>query len=86
VNHNVSASIHAQISCAFSVAIIWVLHMQCSMESTVSLVTVYYVKAFWSLVVTLTLFWLHSSSANGNCVGMNDGVAVIEQQKSMFAL
>jgi hypothetical protein len=34
------------------------------MESAVSLVAVYDVKSFWTLVVTLALFRLKSSSTN----------------------
>ena len=58
--------------------------MQRTMESAVSLVTVYGVKAFWTLVVTLTLFRLKSSSANRNGVGTHDIVAIIQQQKFVF--
>ena len=58
--------------------------MQRTMESAVSLVTVYGVKSFWTLVVTLTLFRLKSSSANRNGVGMHDIVAIIQQQKFVF--
>ncbi len=54
------------------------------MESAVPLVTVDDVQAFWTLVVTLTLFRLNSSPANRNGVGTNDVVAPIEQQKFMF--
>ena len=54
------------------------------MESTVSLVTVYGVKPFWTLVVTLTLFGPKSSSANRNGVGTHDVVAIIQQQKVVF--
>ena len=58
--------------------------MQRTMESAVSLVTVYGVKPFWTLVVTLTLFRLNASSANRNGVGSYDVVTVIEQQKFVF--
>ena len=58
--------------------------MQRTMESAVSLVTVYGVKPFWTLVVTLTLFRLKSSSANRNGVGTHDIVAIIQQQKFLF--
>ena len=55
--------------------------MQGTMESAVALMTVYEVKPFWSLVVTLPLFGLNSSSANCNGIGTHDIVAAIQQQK-----
>ena len=58
--------------------------MQCTMESAVSLVTIYRVKPFGTPVVTLTLFRLKSSSANRNGVGTRDVVAIIQQQKFVF--
>src|SRR5215472_11644891 len=58
--------------------------MQGTMESAVSLVTVYGVKALGSLVVTLTLFRLNSPSANCDGVCMHDVVRVIEQQEFVF--
>src|SRR5260370_19996305 len=58
--------------------------MQRTMESAVSLVPVYGVKPFGTLVVTLTLFTLKSSSANRNGVGTHDVVAIIQQQNFVF--
>lgn len=60
--------------------------MQSAMESAVSLVTVYDVKPFRSLMVTLTFFGLNASSSNRDAVGTDDGVAGIKEEKPVFSL
>ena len=53
--------------------------MQGTVESAVSLVTIYDVNTFWTPVVTLMLFRLKPPSANCNGIATQDIVAVVKQ-------
>ena len=83
MNHDVTARVDIQFSCALPIKIIRVRDMEGTVESAVFLVTIYNVTPFWTPMVSLTFFRTKSSSANCNGVATNDIVAVIKQQKFM---
>jgi hypothetical protein len=70
---------------AFSVSIARIRNVQGTMESAVSLVTVYDVKPFWGFVVTLTFLRLNPSSSNCDGVCTHDVAVAIQQQKFVFS-